>query len=99
MGAISGWDACPGKGLEQFPFCCAKMIRPARSVGGNDMSLRSQDHTVVKYSQIVGTKGGTRRGDVNDELCQLRSWRALRCPRAFHCAITTDAVLSKELLG
>jgi len=48
---------------------------------------------------MVGTKGGTRRGDVNDELCQLRSWRALRRPQAFHCAITTDAMLGKESLG
>src|SRR5262249_6088790 len=90
---------CPGKSVEQFPFYGAKMIRPARSVGGNDMSLRSQDHTVVEHSQVVGPKGGTCRGDVNDELGKLRSWRALRRPQAFHCAITTDAMLGKESLG
>jgi hypothetical protein len=89
----------PGKSVEQFPFYCAEMIRPARGVGGNDMSLRSQDHSVVEHSQIVGTKGGTRRGDVNDELRQLCGWRALRSSQAFHCAITTDAMLGKESLG
>src|SRR5262245_28300090 len=89
----------PSKSVEKFAFCCAKMVRPARRVGGYDMSLRSQDHTVVEHPQIVGTKGGTRRGDVNDELCLLRSWRALRCPQAFHCAVTTDAMLGEEPLG